>query len=86
MNPAMIATFIFGGMMLGVPGTMTQGWIHVKLTLVLIMAGFHGLCGRYVRLFASNQNNHSNKYYRWFNEVPTILMIAIVLLAVLKPF
>ena len=82
----MIATFIFGGIMLGIPGQMAQGWIHAKLTLVFILAGFHGFCARYVRLFASNQNYHSHKYYRWFNEVPTILMIGIVLLAVLKPF
>lgn len=86
MNPAMILTFVFGGVMLGVPGMMAQGWIHAKLTLVLLLAGFHGLCARYVRLFANNQNTKTHRYYRVFNEVPTLLMVAIVMLAVLKPF
>ncbi len=86
MNPAMIFSFIFGGLMLGVPGMMAQGWIHAKLTLVLLLAGFHGLCARYVRLFAHNQNTKTHRYYRVFNEVPTLLMVAIVMLAVLKPF
>jgi putative membrane protein len=86
MNPAMILTFVFGGLMLGIPGMMGQGWIHAKLTLVLLLAGFHGLCARHVRLFAHNQNTKTHRYYRFFNEVPTLLMVAIVLLAVLKPF
>jgi putative membrane protein len=86
MNPAMILTFVFGGLMLGIPGMMSQGWIHAKLTLVLVLAGFHGLCARHVRLFALNQNTKTHRYYRFFNEVPTLLMVAIVLLAVLKPF
>lgn len=86
MNPAMILTFVFGGLMLGIPGMMSQGWIHAKLTLVLVLAGFHGLCARHVRLFALNQNTKSHRYYRFFNEVPTLLMVAIVLLAVIKPF
>ena len=86
MNPAMILTFVFGGLMLGIPGMMGQGWIHAKLTLVLVLAGFHGLCARHVRLFAHNQNTKTHRYYRFFNEVPTLLMVAIVLLAVLKPF
>jgi putative membrane protein len=86
MNPAMILTFVFGGLMLGVPGMMAQGWIHAKLTLVLVLAGFHGLCARHVRLFANNQNTKSHRYYRFFNEVPTLLMVAIVVLAVVKPF
>ncbi|MFM7630501.1 MAG: protoporphyrinogen oxidase HemJ [Alphaproteobacteria bacterium] len=86
MNPAMILSFVFGGLMLGIPEMMAQGWIHAKLTLVLLLAGFHGLCARYVRLFANNQNTKSHRYYRVFNEVPTLLMVAIVMLAVLKPF
>jgi putative membrane protein len=86
MNPAMILTFILGVLMLSVPGMMTQGWMHVKLTLVFLLAGFHGMCSRYVRLFATDQNTKNHRYYRFFNEVPTLLMIAIVLLAVIKPF
>lgn len=63
-----------------------QGWLHAKLTLVMFLIGYHFICGKYVRAFAADNNQHSSRYYRFFNEVPTVLLIAIVILAVVKPF
>jgi putative membrane protein len=63
-----------------------MGWMHAKLTLVLLMAVFHAMCSRWRKQFAAGKNKHHGKFYRWANEVPTLLLVAIVLLAVLKPF
>jgi putative membrane protein len=86
MNPAMILTFLFGGLLLSVPGTLQQGWIHTKLGLVLVLAGFHGALAVWRKDFAADRNHRPARFYRMINEVPTLLLIAIVLLAVLKPF
>lgn len=87
MNPAMIATFVFGLLMLSAnTGLMQQGWIHVKLLLVLIMAGIHGFYAKCRKDFERDQNTRSPKFYKIWNEVPTIGLIAIVVLAVVKPF
>jgi putative membrane protein len=85
-NPAMIATWVFGLWLVWLGGWAYAGWFHAKLTLVIVMSGVHGMLARYVRDFAADQNRHSQKFYRIINEVPTLLMIAIVLLVVLKPF
>jgi putative membrane protein len=85
-NPAMIATWIFGLWLAWLGGWALSGWFHAKVALVIAMSGTHGLLARYVREFAADQNRHSQKFYRILNEVPTILMIGIVLLVVLKPF
>lgn len=88
MNPAMIGTFVFGLLMISIPGLVdwSAGWLHFKIALVLVMAGFHGYLVRCVKNFAMDQNQKSEKFYRLLNEVPTLLMIAIVILAVVKPF
>lgn len=88
MNPAMIATLVFGGSMLvmGWPAYKTMGWMHAKLTLIVLLIGYHHVCGAYLKKFARGANTHSSKFYRWFNEVPTVFLIAIVILAVIKPF
>lgn len=88
MNPAMIATFLFGGAMVHVSGALApgNGWLHAKLALALALAGFHGLCGRWRKDFARGKNARGARFYRIANEIPTLLMIGIVLLAVLKPF
>jgi putative membrane protein len=65
---------------------MQGGWLHVKLTLVLVLAGFHGLLARWRKGFAAGSNRRSGRFYRMVNEIPTLLLIAIVLLAVLQPF
>lgn len=85
-NPAMIATFILGGFLLFTPGIFAMGWLHIKLTLVFFLAGFHGMCSRWRKDFAADRNTKSAKFFRIANEVPTVLMIAIVYLAVAKPF
>lgn len=63
-----------------------QGWLHTKLGLVAILFVYHHLCGRYVRAFRDERNTHSSRFYRLFNEVPSVLLITIIILAVVKPF
>ena len=85
-NPAMIATFVFGLWLVWLGGWAYAAWFQAKFALVIVMTGVHGKLSRYRSDFAADQNRHSQKFYRIINEVPTILMIAIVILAVIKPF
>ena len=86
MTPAMIATWLFG-IALALEGhLLADRWLHVKLLLVLAMSAIHGLLGARLRAFAADKNRHSSKYFRILNEIPTVLLILIVILAVLKPF
>jgi protoporphyrinogen IX oxidase len=85
-TPAMIATWLLGLGLAWQGGWVAAPWLHAKLALVIVMSGIHGLLARYVRDFGADRNRHSAKFYRIINEVPTLLMIAIVLLVVLKPF
>ncbi len=90
-NPAMIATWILGLTLAWAGpdshyGWFAYGWLQAKLVLVLLVSAIHGLFARWVKAFAANSNQHSQKFYRIINEVPTILMIGIVILAVVKPF
>jgi protoporphyrinogen IX oxidase len=85
MNPAMILTFIFG-IYLSVILGFGEAWLHIKITLVLILAGFHGFLAICRKKFALGINQHSQKFYRIINEVPTLLMIAIISLVIIKPF
>jgi putative membrane protein len=65
---------------------ISGGWLHAKLVLVILLIGYHHGCGRLLRKFEENRNTHSHLWYRWFNEIPVILLLAIVILVVLKPF
>lgn len=88
-NPAMIATFLFGGLMLWAnwEGLMLgAGWMHAKLLLVFLLAGVHGMLAKYRKIFARDDNTRPAKFYRILNEVPTVLMIVIVILVIVKPF
>ena len=90
-NPAMIATWILGLTLAWAGpdshyGWFAYGWLQAKLVLVLLVSAIHGLFARWVKAFAADSNQHSQKFYRIINEVPTILMIGIVILAVVKPF
>jgi protoporphyrinogen IX oxidase len=90
-NPAMVATWLFGLWLAWHGpdsrfGWFASGWLQAKLVLVLALSAVHGLLALWVKEFAADNNRHSQRFYRFINEVPTILMIAIVLLAVLKPF
>lgn len=87
MNPAMIITWVIGLLMLHAnTALMSSGWMHVKLTLVILMSVLHMVFGKWRKNFAKDANTRSDKFYRWWNEAPTVLMILIVLLAVAKPF
>ena len=88
MLPAMLFSFIFGVFLLLVPGVLEQpsGWFHVKILAVLFMAGMQGAMGKWRKDFASDTNQKSPRFFRLMNEVPTILMIIIVFMVVLKPF
>jgi putative membrane protein len=85
-NPAMIATFAFGiWLILLNPDIMKQGYMHVKLTLVLLMLVVHILLARYRRAFAHDVNRHSARFFRILNEAPTILLMGIVIMIIVKP-
>jgi putative membrane protein len=88
MNPAMIAAYLFGGLLAATPGIVdwAQLWIWGKLALVAALTVAHHLLGRWRRDFAEDRNRRPARFYRIVNEVPTVLMIGIVLLVVLKPF
>ncbi len=88
-NIGMSLTWIFGLAMLfayawSAYGSM--GWLHAKLALLFLLSGYTGYCGKLVKQFARGENRHSHTWYRWFNEIPVVFLIAIVLLATLKPF
>ena len=85
-NPAMIASWALGAWLAWDAGWYAYAWLQVKVGLVLALSVLHGFYVRWVRDFGADQNRHSKKFYRIINEVPTMLMIAIVLLAVVKPF
>jgi putative membrane protein len=85
-NPAMIATWVLGLWLAFDGGFLKSGWLHGKLVLVLILSGLHGFLTRCVRDFAADRNVRSQKFYRVINEVPAVLMIAIVILVIVKPF
>jgi putative membrane protein len=90
-NPAMIATWVLGLSLawLGPDsryGWFDSGWLQAKIALVLALSALHGFFARWVKDFAVDRNQHSPRFYRIVNEVPTILLILIVLLVVLKPF
>lgn len=88
-NPAMIVTWILGLTMLiaNFEFLMSgQGWMHVKLLLVFLMSGVHGMLSKFRKDFERDENTKSEKFYRILNEGPTILMILIVILAVVEPF
>lgn len=89
MGPARIAVFVLGLFLVFGPFGIeltSDFWLHAKFVLVLILAGFHDWLGARVRAFAKDQNTFSGRTFRIANEVPTVLMAAIVILAVVKPF
>ena len=85
-NPAMILTWVLGLYLAWSGHWFSSGWFHGKLFLVLVMSGIHGMFSRWVRDFANDRNVKSQKFYRIINEVPTVLLIGIVILVIVKPF
>jgi putative membrane protein len=87
MMPAMIATWLFGLILIYIVGIniFSELWMQIKGILILILTHYHFYLGKCVRLFSINQNNKSSKFYRIINEVPTVLLIIIIFLVVFKP-
>ena len=87
MNPAMIATYVFGLWMIHLGGVdWSAGWPWAKAAFVLVMSGVHGMLAGHVKKFARDGNVRDQKYFRIINEVPTVLMIGIVIFVIVKPF
>ena len=88
MTPSMIATWTFGLWMvyLGWDVYKTQGWLHAKIFLVILLSAYHGACGFYRKKLVDNPQYKSHVFWRWFNEVPVFALIFIVILVVVKPF
>lgn len=87
-TPAMIATWVFGlWMVIGFQAvSFTEGWVWVKAVLVIALSGYHGLLVRHWRAFAADRNDKPSRYFRMINEVPTLLMIGIVIAVIVRPF
>lgn len=88
-TPIMVLALVFGLAMLVAPagrGWLSMGWLHVKLVLVAGLVVYQLWCGRLYRAFQQGDNPHSHKWFRWFNEMPVLVLLGIVLLVVLKPF
>jgi putative membrane protein len=87
-NPAMIATYVFGIAMLSLPEgpSLHESWLQAKIALVLVLSGLHGLFAKWRKDFAADRNTRSARFYRAMNEMPTVLMIGIVILVIVRPF
>lgn len=85
-NPAMIAAWVLGLLLMVALEAWTQPWFHAKAVLVIAMSAMHGYLSRWRRHFAAGRNRHSAGFYRLMNEIPTLLLIGIVILVVVKPF
>jgi len=88
-TPWMLLTLIFGAWLLIDYAWIAYShmvWLHLKLALVVALVAYHFYCGKLLRDFASDNNRHSHVWYRWFNELPVVILFAVVVLAVVKPF
>jgi putative membrane protein len=85
-TPAMIVAWVLGAWLVWQGGFVGAGWFHAKLVLVIVLSALHGQYVVWTRAFAADRNPRSEKFYRIANEIPTLLMIGIVILAVVKPF
>jgi putative membrane protein len=85
-NPAMIIAWLAGLYLAWSGHWLSAGWFHVKFLLVIVLSGVHGFFARWVKDFAADRNTRSQKFYRIINEVPTVLMIGIVVFVIVKPF
>ena len=86
--PSMIAVWVLGIWLTTFAWDYykTAGWFHAKLTLVFLLTGYHHMCGAYIKKFARDAKVPGHVFFRWFNEVPVLFLIAIVILVVVKPF
>lgn len=81
-----LSAFFGISMLIAAPGFLALGWIHAKFTLVAVLIGYHLWCHRLMSALRNGTNTHSQRWFRMFNEIPSVLLIAIVVLAVVKPF
>ncbi|MDV7212708.1 protoporphyrinogen oxidase HemJ [Azotobacter beijerinckii] len=88
MGPSMVATLVFGIWMLILNPALFAGggWMHAKLAAVLLLIGYHHACGAQLKRFAKGETPHGHVFFRWFNEVPVLFLLAIVILVVVRPF
>ena len=88
-TPWMVLTLIFGGWLMVDYAWQAYAdvlWLKIKLVLVITLVGYHFYCGKIIKDLASNSNHRSHIWFRWFNEIPVIILFAVVILAVVKPF
>jgi putative membrane protein len=87
-NPAMLLTLLFGVILVFMLGgaLWSQGWWYVKLVSVLLLFGFHGAVSKWRKDFLNDRNRRAQRFYRMANEVPTVLMVVIVIMVIVKPF
>ena len=81
-----LIAIVFGIILASMQYAWQMHWLHAKLLLVVLMSGYHHACGSILKKFEAGVNQRSHKWFRWFNEVPVILLLAIVVLVVVKPF
>lgn len=85
MTPLGVLALVFGTW-LWLGYGFAGGWLHAKLTLVLVLIGYHAYCGALLKQFAAGSNRRSHVWFRWFNELPVLILFVVVFLVVLKPF
>lgn len=87
-NPSMVATVVLGLWLVSMApqAYMSQGWFHLKALLVLLLIGYHHMCLAHMKKLANDCNKKTHVYFRFFNEVPVIFMVVIVILVIVKPF
>lgn len=88
MTPAAIVAVLLGGWLVSFSPEyyLKAGWFHAKLTLVVLLLGYHHACGRLLKKFAEDRNTRSETFYRWFNEFPVVVLIGVAILVIVKPF
>ncbi|MDQ2994914.1 MAG: protoporphyrinogen oxidase HemJ [Pseudomonadota bacterium] len=87
-TPSAILATLFGIWMiwLNPTGYLSQGWMHAKLSFVVLLWAYHLYCYKFLRDFRTDNNKHSHVFYRWFNEAPALILVAIIILVIVKPF
>ncbi len=88
MTPSMVVVIALGTWLISMNASyyLSSGWMHAKLALVALLVGYHLYCGHLLTVFRDDNNQRSHVFYRWFNEIPVLLLIAIVILVVVRPF
>ncbi len=88
MWPSMVVVIVLGLWLISFNANyyLSSGWMHAKLFLVALLVAYHLYCGRLIQIFKNDDNSRSHVYYRWFNEAPVLILVAVVILVVVRPF